>query len=61
MRPRLLSLRAFDADGMMKAADVAPGTAIEKLIDQMFANPGTAFLHIHNAKPGCYAARVDRA
>jgi len=61
MRHRLLSLRAFDADGMMKAADVAPGTAIEKLIDQMFANPSIAFLHVHNAKPGCYAARVDRA
>ncbi|GFE81587.1 hypothetical protein GCM10011487_35870 [Steroidobacter agaridevorans] len=61
MRPRLLSLRAFDADGMMKAADVAPGTAIEKLIEQMFANPSIAFLHVHNAKWGCYAARVDRA
>lgn len=61
MRPRLLSLRAFDSDGMMKAADVVPGTAIEKLIGQMFANPNIAFLHVHNAKWGCYAARVDRA
>lgn len=61
MRPRLLSLRAFDERGMMKAADVAPGTAIEKLIEQMFANPDIAFLHVHNAKWGCYAARVDRA
>lgn len=61
MRPRLLSLRAFDAGGMMKAADVAPGTAIEKLIEQMFANPGIAYLHVHNAKWGCYAARVERA
>ena len=33
---------------------------IEKLIDQMFANPAVAFLHVHNAKWGCYAARVDR-
>jgi hypothetical protein len=60
MRHRLLSVRAFDADGMMKAAEVAPGTAIEKLIEQMFSNPSIAFLHVHNAKWGCYAARVDR-
>jgi hypothetical protein len=61
LRPRLLSLRAFDAQGMMKAADVAPGTAIENLIEQLFSHPSVAFLHIHNAKWGCYAARVDRA
>jgi hypothetical protein len=40
---------------------VAPGTAIEKFIEQMLADPAIAFLHVHNAKPGCYAARVDRA
>lgn len=61
MRPRLLSLRAFDSQGMMKAADVVPGTAVEKLIEQMFDNPAIAFLHVHNAKWGCYAARADRA
>lgn len=60
MRTRLLSLRAFDSQGMMKAAEVAPGTAIEQLIEQMFSNPGIAFLHVHNAKWGCYSARVDR-
>ncbi len=61
LRPRLLSVRAFDAQGMMKAADVAPGTAIENLIEQMFSHAAVAFLHVHNAKWGCYAARVDRA
>jgi hypothetical protein len=60
-RSRLLSLRAFDAKGMMKAADVTPGTAIENVIEQMFANDATEYLHVHYAKPGCYAARVDRA
>lgn len=61
LRPRLLSLRAFDAQGMMKAADVVPGTAIENLIQQLFSHRAVAFLHVHNAKWGCYAARVDRA
>jgi hypothetical protein len=60
-RTRLLSLRAFDDKGMMKTADVVPGTAVENLIAEMFSNDATAYLHVHYAKPGCYAARVDRA
>jgi hypothetical protein len=60
-RSRLLSLRAFDAEGMMRAADIAPGTAVENLIEELFANGATEYLHVHYAKPGCYAARVDRA
>lgn len=61
LRTRLLSVRAFDSAGMMKAAEVAPGTAIENVIEQLLADPAVAFLHVHNAKWGCYAARVDRA
>lgn len=60
-RSRLLSLRAFDGKGMMKVADVVPGTAIENMIDEMFANDAVEYLHVHYAKPGCYAARIDRA
>jgi hypothetical protein len=60
-RSRLLSLRAFDSKGMMKDADVMPGTAIEKVIERMFASEETAYVHVHYAMPGCFAARVDRA
>lgn len=60
-RSRLLSLRGFDADGMMRDAEVAPGMALEPAIEAMLANPAVAYLHLHYAKPGCYAARVDRA
>lgn len=61
LRSRLLSVRAYDGRNMMKAAEVSPGTAIERIIEQLFANSDVEYLHIHNAKPGCYAARVDRA
>jgi Protein of unknown function (DUF1203) len=61
LRVRLLSLRAFDSQGMMRAADVVHGTAIEPLIATMFADPAVEYIHVHNAKPGCYAARIDRA
>lgn len=57
---RLLSVRAFDADAMMTDAEVVEGTALEPLIETMFADPAVAFLHVHNAKRGCFAARVDR-
>jgi hypothetical protein len=61
MRVRLLSLRAFDADGMMIDADVAEGAAVEPLIARLLANPAVGYIHAHNAKRGCYAGRIDRA
>jgi hypothetical protein len=61
LRSRLLSVRAYDEAGMMVVADVVEGTAVEGVIDAMLARPEVAYLHLHNAKPGCYAARVDRA
>jgi hypothetical protein len=60
LRLRLLSVRAFDAAAMLLEADVVDGTAVGQAIDRMFDNPRVAYLHLHNAKPGCYAARVDR-
>jgi len=61
MRVRLLSLRAFDAEGMMVDADVVEGAEVEPLIARLFANPAVSYIHVHNAKRGCYAGRVDRA
>ncbi|MFD1611863.1 DUF1203 domain-containing protein [Sphingomonas tabacisoli] len=60
-RTRLLSIRAFDAEGMMVEADVVDGKETEAAIERFFAAPATDYLHIHYAKPGCFAARVDRA
>lgn len=61
LRTRLLSVRGFDHEGMMTAADVVQGLEVEPLIERMLADPNVAYLHVHNAKPGCFAARVDRA
>lgn len=58
---RLLSVRAFDGAGMMVDADVIAGAVAARVIEQQLANPTVAYLHLHNAKPGCYAARVVRA
>ena len=61
LRSRLLSLRAFDTANMLTAADVVDGGALEAAIGTMLADPRVAFLHVHFARPGCYAARVERA
>src|SRR5689334_9053380 len=61
LRKRLLSLRAFDESGMLLDADVVEGRNVEPLIERMFANRKVEYIHVHNAKPGCFAARVDRA
>jgi hypothetical protein len=45
---------------MMLEADVADGTAVEPVIARMFGNDKVAYLHLHYARQGCYAARVDR-
>ena len=60
LRKRLLSVRAFDASGMMVDADVIEGRLLEEMIGRFFANDAVAYIHLHFARPGCYAARVDR-
>ena len=60
MRIRLLSLRAYDASGMMLDAEVVDGREIENIIASFFGNPQVAYIHAHNAKRGCYSGRIDR-
>lgn len=61
LRKRTLAVRAFDADAMMLAHELIDGREVEGAISRLFANPQAAYLHVHFASPGCYAARVDRA
>jgi hypothetical protein len=59
-RRRPLSVRAYDAEGMMVDGEVCDGPALEPMIERMFANPKAQYLHVHFARRGCYAGRVDR-
>jgi hypothetical protein len=58
---RILSVRAYDTSGQMVEADLADGTGADALFQEMLGRENVAYLHVHNAKRGCYAARVDRA
>jgi len=58
--PRVLSLRAFDNDGMMVDALITrPGEA-DSGIRKLFENPEIAYIHAHNAARGCFSARIER-
>ena len=60
-RKRLLSVRAYDADGWMHDAEVLEGVELEaSLVGRFFADPRIAFLQVHNARRGCYACRIER-
>ena len=61
LRTRLLSLRAYDAHDLMIDADVIDGREVEDAIRRLFGDERTRYLHVHFARPGCYACRVDRA
>jgi hypothetical protein len=61
LRLRTLAARAFDANAMMVGFELVDGRAVEATIERLFADPRAAYLHLHFAAPGCYAARVDKA
>jgi hypothetical protein len=61
LRVRTLAVRAFDADAMMVGWELVDGRDLDAAIEQLFADRRAAYLHVHYAAPGCYAARVDRA
>lgn len=58
---RLVSVRAFDRRHHMIAADVVEGSTLREAIPEILRNPDVFYLHLHNAKPGCFAASVTRA
>ncbi len=57
---RLLSLRGYDKNGIMKYASVIEGENLREQIIQIFSNVNINYIYIHNAKPGCYKGVVER-
>lgn len=61
LRSRLLSVRAYDRNDLMMNADIVDGRELERLVDRLLSDAGARYLHVHFARPGCYACRIDRA
>ena len=57
---RTLSLRGFDAEGMMLDARIATPGEAEAGIRALFEQPGIAEIHAHSATRGCFVARIER-
>ncbi|MCJ8340661.1 MAG: DUF1203 domain-containing protein [Pseudomonadales bacterium] len=58
---RLISVRAFDAEHLMLTADVVEGEELKQMIGNMLEDNKVQYLHLHYARPGCFAAKVTRA
>ena len=61
VRSRLISLRAYDEQHMIIGAQVCEGTDVAKEIEGHFANVSVSYIHLHNAKRGCFSCLVRRA
>lgn len=58
---RIMSVRAYDAGQMMLAAEVTEGLRVARVLQEMFADPAVAYVHLHHAKQGCFSCHVRRA
>ncbi len=57
---RLLSLLAYNMQGFMIEANVVEGTQLRNALHSAFKNDAVEYIHIHNAKPGCFNCSVAR-
>jgi hypothetical protein len=58
---RLMSLRAYDAAHMMVDACVCEGPETAQQLQAFFAREEVAYVHLHNAKRGCFSCVALRA
>ena len=57
---RLMSVRAYDASDMMVAGEVCEGADAHATLERLMADEGVAYIHLHNARRGCFSCRVER-
>ncbi len=57
---RVISLHAYDANDMMIDAAVCEGMLVAMELQRLLDNDDVAYIHLHNAKQGCFSCRVNR-
>jgi hypothetical protein len=50
-------VRAYDEDHMLVDADVIEGASLDEAAQRLLRD--ASYLHVHNARPGCFAARIE--
>ena len=58
---RLISARAYNHADMIVAAEVCEGREVAAEIERLFVDPEVRYIHLHNAKRGCFSCLARRA
>lgn len=58
---RLISLRAYNGADMMIDADVHEGEHVALALARLFDDPAVAYVHLHNARQGCFSCVALRS
>jgi hypothetical protein len=60
VQSRLMSVRAYDAQNCLVGAEVCEGPWVPQALDGFFAQAKVQYVHLHNAKPGCFSCEARR-
>ncbi|MFW2351233.1 DUF1203 domain-containing protein [Qipengyuania sp.] len=60
LRHRPIALRGYDAGGDLRQAALAVEDDVDVAIRTLLADEAVAYIDAHNAKHGCFAARIER-
>lgn len=60
LRGRPLALRLFDGDGMLVGAELSLTGDPRQALEDALGREDVAYIDVHNAAHGCFAARVTR-
>ncbi len=55
---RLLSVRFYDDDGMLRAADVLAGDSLAQKLREWPGDHSARLVHVHNAAYGCFLCKI---
>lgn len=61
MTGRPLALRLFDGEGFLVGAELVLDGRVKPAIERVLDRADVAYIDVHNAAHGCFAARVHRA
>jgi len=57
---RLMSVRGYNLGHDLVSAEVCEGVEAKAMILRMLSDQRVAYIHLHNAKPGCFSCLVSR-
>jgi hypothetical protein len=56
-----MAVRAYDGAGDLVACELAEGPELDAAIARLFEDSRAAAVHLHFARAGCFACRLERS